>query len=116
MGVMYYAEYLHLFERGRNEYIRDRGISYAEIEKKGLILPVREVECRYRSPCRYDELVWVRIGIGELNRASLRFIYQILNEDKRICLAEGNTQHALVNTDLKPVRIPEWLRDLLKKA
>lgn len=113
MGVMYYAEYLHLFERGRSEFIRQRGISYAEVEKKGVIIPVREVECRYRSPCHYDELVYIRIGVSEVGRASFRFVYQIWNEDKTRLLAEGMTQHALVNDQGKPVRMPDWFRDLL---
>ncbi len=113
MGVMYYAQYLHLFERARSEFIRERGMSYATVEKKGIILPVRDAQCRYRHPCRYDELVWVRTGIGELGRASLKFVYEMLNEDKSILLASGMTQHALVNPEGKPVRIPEWLRELL---
>lgn len=113
MGVMYYAEYLHLFERGRSEFIRERGISYAEVEKKGVIIPVREVECHYRSPCRYDDLVWIRIGVSEIGRASFRFLYQIWNEDKTRLLAEGMTQHALVNDQGKPIRMPDWFRALL---
>ena len=44
MGVLYYAEYLHLFERARNAYIRQCGMSYADVEKKGIILPVREAQ------------------------------------------------------------------------
>lgn len=39
MGVLYYAEYLHLFERARSAYIRSCGMSYADVEKKGIILP-----------------------------------------------------------------------------
>lgn len=113
MGVMYYAEYLHLFERGRSEFIRQRGISYAEVEKKGVLLPVREVECRYRSPCRYDDLVLARIGVSEIGRASFRFVYEIWNEDKTRLLAEGMTQHALVTPAGKPMRIPDWFRKLL---
>lgn len=36
MGVLYYAEYLHLFERVRGTYIRRCGMSYAEVEKRNL--------------------------------------------------------------------------------
>lgn len=113
MGVMYYAEYLHLFERSRSEFIRERGRSYADVEKNGILLPVREVQCRYRHPCRYDELVWIRAGIGELGRASLKFVYEILDADKNRLLADGMTQHALTNADGRPVRMPEWFRALV---
>ncbi|MDE5879735.1 MAG: acyl-CoA thioesterase [Desulfovibrio sp.] len=112
MGVLYYAEYLHIFERARSAYIRERGMSYADVEKKGVILPVREAECRYRSPARYDELVLVRTGVSEWGRASLRFVYEMWNEDKTRLLATGMTQHALVDASGRPIRMPEWFRRL----
>lgn len=116
MGVLYYAEYLHLFERARSAYIRHCGMSYAEVEKKGIILPVREAQCRYRAPAHYDDLVQVRAGISQWSRASLRFVYEIRNEDKTRLLATGMTQHALVNPEGKPVPVPDWFKELCSKA
>lgn len=116
MGVMYYAEYFHLFERSRNEFIRRTGISYAKVEERGVILPVREASCRYRKPARYDDLLLVHIGLAEIRRASLRFVYEIMPIDKSQVLAEGMTQHAIVNRDLKPIAAPQWFTDLLMQA
>ena len=116
MGVMYYAEYFHLFERSRSEYIRDLGLSYADVEKKGVILPVRDAECRYRSPARYDDLVWIRAGVCEVKRASLMFAYEIWNENKNILLASGSTRHAVVNSDMRPAPMPDWFREMLLKT
>lgn len=113
MGVMYYAEYFHLFERSRNEFIRSLGESYADVEKKGVILPVRDAQCRFRSPARYDDLILVRIGLAEIGRASLKFAYEILNADRTKTLATGSTTHAVVGPDLRPTPIPAWFRDLL---
>ena len=112
MGVLYYAEYLHLFERARGEYIRRCGMSYAEVKKRGLILPVREAQCRDRSPAHYDDLLQVRAGISEWTRASMRFVYEIWNEDKTRLLATGMTQHALVNKEGRPIAVPDWFRNL----
>lgn len=116
MGVLYYAEYLHLFERVRGAYIRRCGMSYADVEKKGILLPVREAQCRYRAPARYDDLVEIRAAINEWGGASLRFVYEIWNEDKTKILAEGMTQHALVNRDGRPVPVPDWFRQLCQHA
>lgn len=115
MGVVYYAEYLHFFERARSEYIRQFGMSYAEAEKKGVILPVREVECRYRHPARYDELILIRAAVSEWGRASLLFVYEIWNEDKTEMLAQGRTKHAFVNEVGKPVPVPHWFRELMSE-
>lgn len=112
MGVLYYAEYLHLFERARSEYIRTCGMSYNEVEKRGILLPVREAQCRYRISARYDDLILTRAGISEWGRASLRFVYELWSEDKTRLLAQGMTQHALVNHEGRPVPVPEWFRGL----
>jgi acyl-CoA thioester hydrolase len=116
MGVMYYAEYLHLFERGRSEWIRAHGHSYAAIEARGIYLPVREAQCRYRAPARYDELIWLETWLDAQSRASLTFAYRLMDEAKARLLAQGSTQHAVVDSRGKPVAIPQWLRELLSPS
>ena len=110
MGVLYYAEYIHIFERARGEFSHVCGCSYKEIEERGIILPVREAQCRYRSPAHYDDLLQVHVAIAEWGRASVRFVYEVWNEDRTKLLAEGMTQHAMVNREGKPVAVPGWLK------
>ena len=111
MGVLYYAEYLHIFERARNQFIRDKGLSYAEVEKRGIFLPVREAQCRYRKPFRYDDLIRINADITQWGKASLIFRYVLWNEAKDAVMAEGMTQHACVNKAGKPVAVPDWLKN-----
>lgn len=113
MGVLYYAEYMHIFERARSTLIRERGMSYTVVERRGIYLPVREAYCRYRAPARYDDLVYVRVWISEWRRASVTFSYELYAEDKTAQLATGMTQHAVVDPSGKPVAVPAWLKDLL---
>lgn len=112
MGVVYYANYLHLFERGRGELIRGLGFSYATVEERGIFLPVREANCRYLAPARYDEIIHIHTGLAAQSRASLSFVYEITNEGRSVVLTRGSTQHAVVNATGKPVRVPEWLQAL----
>lgn len=112
MKVLYYAEYLHLFERARSQFLREHGMSYAEVESRGFYLPIREASCRYRSPARYDDHVWIRCGISEWSRASLKFIYEMYDENRVLLHATGMTEHACVTPAGRPVRIPDWLKQL----
>ena len=114
MGYLYYAEYLHLFERSRSEYIREMGMSYAEVERLGIMLPVREAQCRYRRPARYDDLIHIRAGIAEVRRASLVFVYNVMDAERKTLLAEGMTEHACTGRDGRPVRPPEWFVKLMR--
>ena len=113
MGVLYYAEYMHIFERARSELIRSRGMSYRQVEERGLYLPVREAQCRYRAPARYDDLTYVHAWISDWGRASVTFTYEFFAEDKKTFLAAGMTQHACVGKDGRPVPVPGWLKEAL---
>lgn len=122
MGVVYYANYLIYFERGRTELLRNRGFNYRDLEKEEKIfLPVAEVFCEYRSFARYDDLLKIRTRIKEMKRASLVFHYEIFrlpgfheNESKPLVI--GETKHAFINTSGKPVEIPKQLRDLFAEG
>ena len=116
MGVLYYAEYLHIFERSRNNWIRSFGISYKSIEDRGLILPVREANCRYRHSARYDDLVQIRTGVSEWGRASLTFVYELYDESRKTLLANGFTQHACVDKSFKIISMPDWFKEMFGRA
>lgn len=112
MGVLYYGEYFHIFERGRGDFIRFLGLSYMTVEERGLFLPVREAQCRYRSPARYDDLIQLRLCLSQFGRASLTFDYTLYDEGKERIMATGFTQHACVNADGKPIAVPVWFKEI----
>lgn len=112
MKVVYYAEYLHFFERVRGEFIREHGMSYATVEERGIYLPIRESHARYRRPVTYDDLIYIRTGISKWSRASMTFSYEIWDETKTTLHCTGWTEHACVNANGKPVRVPDWLKEL----
>lgn len=112
MGVLYYGEYFHIFERGRSDFIRGLGLSYAQVEERGLFLPVRDAQCRYRAPARYDDLLQIRLYLSAIGRASLVFGYALYDEARECLMATGTTQHACVDKSGKPIAVPQWFSDI----
>lgn len=104
MGVVYYGNYLRFFEIGRNEYMRARGLTYREVEKRGLRLPVTDVRCRYLKSARYDDHLTIETWVSKVRGARVVFAYALRNEAGDL-LAEGHTEHAAVNEAGRPVRI-----------
>jgi acyl-CoA thioester hydrolase len=113
MGVVYYANYLRWFERGRSEWLRQIGLPYATIEQQGFHFPVSEVSCRYSQPAHYDDVVRIETELVELGRASFSFNYQISREADRCILATGSTKHACVDHSGRVARIPKILTDAI---
>jgi acyl-CoA thioester hydrolase len=114
MRVVYYANYLRWFEIGRTELMRHLGVSYAEVEERGFLLPVTEAYCKYIKSAFYDDMVLINTGIGFIRKASVRFDYRILNQQNDL-LVQGYTIHACLDKKKKMVRIPEAIHSLLEK-
>jgi acyl-CoA thioester hydrolase len=114
MGMVYYANYLVYFERGRTEWLREHGLAYRMLEEKGYYFPVIECSIKYVSPARYDDLITVRTVLSAMGFASIEFAYEIIYNDKII--VTGVTKHPLVNKSFRPIRIPAELRDTLGKT
>ncbi len=112
MGVVYHAHYLQYFETGRTELLRAAGLSYRDLERRGVFLVVTEAFCRCRFPARYDDVLRVETRVGEVRRASVRFEYAVRAEDGRL-VAEGHTELASVDSAKKPVRLPTDVASLL---
>lgn len=113
MGVVYYANYLVYFERGRTELLRQIGTTYKELEEKGLYFPVINAQCNYHASAKYDDMITIETGISEIRNASIIFSYKITLQNK--LLVSGSTKHPLVNYSFKPTRIPQDLKSLLEK-
>ena len=114
MGVVYYGNYLTFFEVGRAELMRDLGFPYAEIEADGYILVVTEAKAKYHANVGYDSEVTVKTKIAKVKNVSIRFNYEVADESGRL-LVSGHTVHACLNSDLKPVRIPADLKEVISK-
>ena len=111
MGVVYYANYLIWMEVGRANYCREAGIRYRDMEiEGGILLAVAEVNCRYKSPARYDDEVVVRTWIAEANPRMVRFSYEMTECSSGRVLVTGETKHIFCGRDLKPRKLPEKYR------
>src|SRR6185295_12918142 len=102
MGVIYYANYLVFFERGRTEFLRSLGMRYRDLEEKeGVFLPAMDAHVIYLHPGRYDDLIKVRTFIAELGGASITFRYEISLAETNQLIATGSSIPPTVNRDWK---------------
>src|SRR5262245_54680275 len=115
MGVVYYANYLVLFERGRTEWLRSIGIRYRDLEEKQrLFMPAMESHVEYLAAARDDDLIKVRTFLSELGHAHLTFGSEIYDEAGKL-IAKGWVKLAVVNLLWRPTRLPSELSDLMEK-
>ena len=110
-GVVYYANYLKHLEEDRSEFCLSKGISMVESAKEGVIFPVVHLEIDYKSPARYGDIVRVYTRIEKLGFSSIHFFQEIKNKD--VLLVKAKTVWACVNEALKPIAIPDKIKQRL---
>lgn len=112
-GVVYYANYLRYFERGRTEFLREKGISLTDLQDKGILFVVTKVEVEYLSPCRYNDLLFLNTQLTDISRATMTFRHSIKREGEEKELVRGTVVLASIGKDGRPMRIPEELKGVL---
>ena len=112
MGVVHHSNYVNYYEVARTEMMRGRGLSYKEMEARGVMLPVREVQLSYLAPAYYDDLLTVRIRIAERPGVKLRFEHEIYNEAGDL-INTGTVVLVFVDAvTRRPLRAPQWFLEL----
>ena len=79
-GVVYYGNYLRYFERARTEFIKSKGISLTEWQKKGIVFTVSKVEIKYLSPARYGETLLISTELSEIKKASFTIHHVMIDK------------------------------------
>ncbi len=102
MGVVYYANYLALFERARNELMRACGYTYRECEAEGFGLPVTHAECDYHASAKYDDILEISAWVQSRKGVRMEIACEVRRKGEEKILARGFTRHAFI--DLRTFR------------
>ena len=113
MGIAHHAEYVAWVEVGRTDLLRECGLPYRDLERRGLRFPVIGTEARFLRPAYYDDVLEVRTELDSLSGARIAFRYEVHREGAAGPLATGRTEHAAVDADGRPRRLPEDVRERL---
>lgn len=114
MGYVYHGEYATYFEVARVETLRQLGLVYKELEQKGTLLPVVELNIKYLKPGLYDDEITIRTTINEMPTSLLKFVYEAQNAKGEI-LAKATTSLAFISKESgRPTRPPAELTSALQ--
>jgi acyl-CoA thioester hydrolase len=110
-GTVYHSNFFIWFEVGRVELLRSLGLPYKDMEEKDdSHTVVVEVKCAYEKPARYDDLIRVRTWVAESKEKTIRFAYEVFNDESGVRLAQGETLHVICDGQGRPRPLPEKYR------
>ncbi len=114
MGLAHHASYIPWLEMARTELLRSCGVSYADLERAGILLVVTKVSVNYKAPARYDDQVVIVVRVNGGGRARIDHDYEVwLDQNdgrgKSTLLATAESTLACVGPDKRPRPLPAWL-------
>jgi acyl-CoA thioester hydrolase len=115
MKYVYYGNYAAYFELGRVELFRSIGISYDEIEKLGIWLPVSDYNIKYLKPALYDQKLEIHTYVKKIPGVRIEFEYEIYNEEK-IKITEARTTLFFLDAETnKVIKCPDFLMKMIEE-
>ena len=54
MGVVHHSKYIIYYEAARSALMRSLGVSYAEMEARGVMMPILDVQSKYLWPAYFE--------------------------------------------------------------
>lgn len=105
MGIIHHSNYIRWMESARIWWMEQMGIDYGRMEQKGIISPVLEVSCKYRSMVHFGESVLIITKIEKYNGIRLELSYQIIDKMSGEVRTTGYSKHCFLDREGKPVSL-----------
>ncbi|MEH6409670.1 MAG: YbgC/FadM family acyl-CoA thioesterase [Hyphomonas sp.] len=89
-GMVYHANYLRFFERGRSDHLRDAGISHQSLLDRPdpAAFTLTNVNVSYKRPAKVDDLLHVRTRYLGMDGPRIRFEQACLRDGQVVAEAE----------------------------
>ena len=109
MGITHHSNYVRIMEEARIDFLDKIGYGFDRIEAEGVVSPVVSVECKYKSPTTFKDIVEVEVTLCNMSDLKFEFKY-VMKKDGRL-VAEGHSVHCFTENG-RPVVIAKRLPEL----
>ena len=119
MGITHHSNYIRFMEEARVDFLSQIGWDYERLEEIGIVSPVTAVDCRFRSPTAFADVIETEVWIEEFKGARLKIGYLMKKSDGTV-VCEAHSEHCFINADGHPIRLkkehPEFAEVLERLA
>ena len=116
MQYAYNGKYFEYFEVGRTEMMRERKLTYKEIEKNGYIMPVHSTLINFKNPAFYDELLEIETRVEKLPELKVHIDHTVRSTDRDVLICTGYVDLVFVKRDNGRIsRPPEFFMNAIKQ-
>ena len=105
MNVVHHSNYIRYMEEARIYLLDKMGLPYKKIEDNGIMIPVLEVNYKYKYPAKFGDTIVVKVDIAEFDGIKLSMRYEIRNKETGKVLGAGETKHCFTNSNMRAISL-----------
>lgn len=111
-GVVYHANYVRYFERGRSDFLRLAGVRHAALQDQGAAFAIVRMELEFRRAARIDDALLVRTTYDSARGPRLFIGQTIFRGEELICAAQ--VEAACIDLAGRPRKPPAGMLEQLR--
>jgi acyl-CoA thioester hydrolase len=115
MGITHHSNYVRFMEEARVDWMDQLGYGFDRMEAEGVVSPVVSVECRYRKPTKFKDIIDIVVTVLETTPLKIVFAYTMSVSGKVVCTAQST--HCFLEQG-RPVslqqRFPELYNNIIQ--
>jgi acyl-CoA thioester hydrolase len=113
-GVVYHANYVRYFERGRSDFLRLAGVSHTDLLERHdpAAFVVTRMEIDFKRPAKIDDALQIVTTYDHAKGARLQVSQRIMLGD--VVIAVAKVSAACISLDGRPRKPPPGLVDALR--
>lgn len=109
MGITHHSNYVRFMEEARVDFLDQLGYGFDRIEAEGVVSPVISINCNYKHPTTFKDLIDIEVVISNMQDLKFEFTYTMRCAGKVVCL--GHSTHCFMENG-RPVVIARRLPEL----
>ena len=113
MGVVWHGHYIRYFEDGREDFGNKHNINYLDFFNRGILIPIVKIDCDYKRPLVYGDIVIVETTFINSEAAKILFNYQLFRKSDQELIATGSSMQVFLTPEgelllTSPPFFTEW--------
>lgn len=116
-GVVWHGAYLRWLEMGRVQWCEMAGHNLIELENQDIVLPVVNLNVRYKSSARLNDNLIIETSVSKFNGLSVTFHQTIKSEESLKTFIEADVEVVAISKASGKLyrRMPDILSEVFKK-
>lgn len=105
MKIIHHSNYIRWFESARVDFLDQMGLSYAEMERRGISIPVLSLSAEYKAMVKFGDSVLIDVNVDTYNGVKMGLSYTITDLKTGELRTTGSSLHCFMNEEGRPLSL-----------